>query len=499
MSSGKYASLQQLRPLEGDISTDILNREDQQFKYREEKRIQDALTKKEVDELAAKKAKQGKAYSDGLDKIKLNESGVRSYDERNIDAYTRKGGVKDTYDQLFSRLEKDPMDKEAIAGVKNLENFATDVNEMSNGILAYKQTIDKGIADGTLSPSLNKDIKEKIDKMVSEKSYRWGIGKDFSVNLINEGYDKNKDGKIDEEDKLTKQDIIDLNQLGGIKKFDARTFATETKAELGKLSKKTDGTNYVGFDMSKVGDLTAKIDRIMGADLATMTNEGKSLISDWNKANWEDVTQEQFKAYKAQLAQNVINSYDTTNDKTTDYQGLNYGLAVKRENREQAKVDKDNNANSASMFTLNVDEKGRELKVVKDYGGIKKGMSQFPIAKSDRKSIIVDGKYIQVDALYLDNKTGKVSYSGIEQTQDPVTGIWTNTNIKSNGSLTANGTVAKELGYDVEELSNELKTVRSEKLNGGFSADEEKLINDNLEVNPGYTREEIISALNLKK
>jgi hypothetical protein len=76
MSSGKYASLQQLRPLEGDISTDILNREDQQFKYREEKRIQDALTKKEVDELAAKKAKQGKAYSDGLDKIKLNESGV---------------------------------------------------------------------------------------------------------------------------------------------------------------------------------------------------------------------------------------------------------------------------------------------------------------------------------------------------------------------------------------------------------------------------------------
>jgi len=78
-STGKFGAMAQLKPLQGDIATDILNREDQQFKYREEKRINE-------DRASAKKLAERNELKDAMSMytaLKIPITGSESIDEIN--------------------------------------------------------------------------------------------------------------------------------------------------------------------------------------------------------------------------------------------------------------------------------------------------------------------------------------------------------------------------------------------------------------------------------
>lgn len=464
-STGKFGGLSQLQPLQGDIATDILNREDQQFKHREEKRITDALTKKEVDELAAKKKLEADQYAKDYNRLGYDESGIVSHDAKTIDLFTRKGGTLEQFNDVTKRLELNPLDKDAIIIKENLLKASDNINALKQGIVQRREAIAKGIADGTLSPELNKDLLSNYNKMIDGMKYNYEFNADGTVYVKNEGFDANGDGKVDGMDKISVQDVLDPNKLQGANKFDAQTFATQTKQNYGTVTKKTDGTEYVGFDMTKLESLKAEIDARMGSDLASMTNDGKSLASDWNKIDYNTLTETEFTKLKDNLAQKVINSYNTTDNKTTDYQGISANLAERKFAEEKKQNNKKSETTTTTPFTLSVDSNGKELIVQKDFGEIKKGYSQYTIPKENRKAIVINGVYTEIDEIYRNPKTGELSFAGYEQVLNTTTNTWTNTK-KTSGKLTAGSKIATEFGYDVEELSNELGQIRQDKLSG---------------------------------
>jgi hypothetical protein len=478
-STGKFGSLSQLQPLQGDIATDILNREDQQFKHREEKRITDALTKKEVDELAAKKKLEADQYAKDYERLGYDESGIVSHDAKTIDLFTRQGGTLEQFNNVYERLQKNPLDKEAIIIKQNLLKTSDNINALKQGIVQRREAIAKGIADGTLSPELNKDMLSNYNKMIDGMKYNYEFNKDGTVYVKNEGFDANGDGKVDGMDKISVQDVLDPNKLQGANKFDAQGFATQTKQNYGTVTKKTDGTEYVGFDMGKLESLKAEIDARMGADLASMTNDGKSLASDWNKIDYNSLTEAEFTKLKDNLAQKVINSYNTTDNKTTDWQGKNYDLALAKFNHQKsqdAKAEKTADQSGIDGFTPATDSKGNVLKG----NGTKndlwingwspkmstQGGDIFVTDASKEKAMLYGDNYLSLEQIEV-SEDGEMTVTGIESTQDETTKQWTNTRITITDETDIN-LIAKAKGYkNYQEFSQDLLRKKNEKKGGG--------------------------------
>lgn len=149
MAGGKFAAYQRLRPLQGDITTDLLNAENQEFKHRAEDRINEDR-KLKAQALKEKKAKEGIARAKGL---KLYDTGSDSLNESLAEAITI---ATNEYPKIFEVLDdqngKYTQAEKIKAKLKydNILNLPENLKTMTNAVMGEYQDYQKGVAAGTL-------------------------------------------------------------------------------------------------------------------------------------------------------------------------------------------------------------------------------------------------------------------------------------------------------------------------------------------------------------
>src|SRR5690606_22807844 len=123
-------------------------------------------------------------------------------------------------------------------------------------------------------------------------------------------------------------------------------------------------TKYSGFDPKKQDDLVKEVDLVLGQDVNGMTNEAKSILADTLKMNPDDMTDEQFKTFKQNFANEILNKFNTTTGTDIDYaasQGqqrvgiAQQELALRQRQQKLAEEKADKPVNTVSVRT---DEKG---------------------------------------------------------------------------------------------------------------------------------------------
>lgn len=416
MSNGKYASYQELRPLQGDISNDLLNQEDQNFKRRAEQReiasTRANQTKAQLDAIEKKKKKDSEDYTEGLDKIKLDsDTGFSSYNEAVIDFYTREGGVLEKYNDVRTILEKDPYNKEALVAERNLFNIAEDINALSTGMVDRMGDLVEGMGSGGYSVSQNKGLFEEFDNKLNKINFKLDIDEKGTLFMSNSPYDRNNDGKVDDADKLTAQNILSTDLLKPVESFNGEEWA---KASVDRYGKKTivnddgvDKTKIVGFDMSKLKDLKSDVDALFGEDLNGMTDNFKAYAGDTLNVDWGDFTQDKFDEIKSSFAEKVVNAYETTRENST-----NVTAKIALEKAEQAKKDKEEKKPEVDIKVMKSTD-GKPM-ITQSANGKTYGFTVTP------KEVAVGDKKITIKKLYLADD-GTVTYDGTVIEKQPGT------------------------------------------------------------------------------
>lgn len=316
MSGGKGAAYQRFKPLEGDITDDLINAENQEFKHRAEDRLIADRTKADVDAQLKADKEKAEAKKKDLEGLYIGNSGFKSHDEALIEILQGEGGIFDQYSNLLDELDKTPNNTQLLAKQITLKKSVENLRGLKDGMVARAQMLQKGLADGSMSPSLNKGLAENYDALIKDFKYNYKIKDNGEIVIENQGYDPDKDGILNE---LSVQDVWDPEKMKLQGYFDAKKWVQSTKDELGKHEKTTDNgvTSHklVGFDPTKIDALREKVTALFGEDLATMTPEAKSYINDSLGGNYKEMTEKTFDNVKEAMIRDTKYAYDSIDNK----------------------------------------------------------------------------------------------------------------------------------------------------------------------------------------
>ncbi|WNH10023.1 hypothetical protein [Thalassobellus suaedae] len=239
MSGGKGAAYQRLRPLQGDITTDLLNAEDQEFKHREEQRIiADRRAKAAADK--NKKAQEGLSRAKAL---KLYDTGSGSLNESLAEAITI---ATNEYPEIFKILDdetgKYSQGEKIKAKLKydNILNLPENLKLMTNSVMGEYQQYQQGVANGSL-------FKNEAYESKFQDGFK-GVSLSIDDNGLpvsifrNSAKDSNGDGIIDANDVETLDSLNDAySRPQHQKKFNYDGLVTKHVDKL--KSAKTDNVN----------------------------------------------------------------------------------------------------------------------------------------------------------------------------------------------------------------------------------------------------------------
>lgn len=271
MVSGKGAAWQRLGGLNNDLS-DIVTQQEL-LNNRHEKEKQDALDKDRKKKEAKNKELSGITTG--------NKTRYLNFEHSITDAFRREGGVIDKYADAQKRLEIDPSDSEALAIKTNIEREVKRIASIKNAIIGYNQKLAEGIATGTLSKKLNEGYLTNMQR-INNGQIEFEVDDYGGVKILNKGnVDLDGDGYPDE---LTLEAIADKNNFGVWEKdFDLNSYNVELKKQFEEIhTKKDDGTfttiEKQGYNPAYAGDVKNKYRDVLGQDISSLTNKGKSYL-----------------------------------------------------------------------------------------------------------------------------------------------------------------------------------------------------------------------------
>lgn len=216
-SVGKYTGIG-FRPLQGDVASDILNAEDQEFKHRAEDRLI-------ADRKAKAKADKDKKAQEGLNRAKALKLYDTESDSLNATIAEAVTIATNEYPAIFEILDDttgkySQQDKiKAKLKYDNILNLPENLKTMTNSVMAEYQDYQKGVASGTLFRD------EKFEKKFENGFQGVSISLDdngLPVSIFKgTGQDLDGDGIIDVETMGSLNDVYDRPQFQKNFSYDA--------------------------------------------------------------------------------------------------------------------------------------------------------------------------------------------------------------------------------------------------------------------------------------
>lgn len=208
----------QYRPLQGDVSSDIINHENQMFKHRAEERLEEDRKNKAIAD-KQKKAKEGLARAKAL---KMFDTGSGTLNETMAEALTI---ATNEYPKIFEVLDDNTgkysqQDKiKAKLKLDNIYNLPDNLKLLANGVMREYQEYQKGVQSGALWRDENYESKfqngfEGVSLSFDDSGMPVAI-------FRNGNKDVNGDGIIDANDVETMSSLNDIySRPSFTKKYD---------------------------------------------------------------------------------------------------------------------------------------------------------------------------------------------------------------------------------------------------------------------------------------
>lgn len=414
MAGGKYSALQRLQPLQGDISTEILNREDQQFKHRAEQR-------EIADRKAKAKAIKNKQAEDAIKKatsLKLYSTKSTSLDEVVVRAI--KLGVEKQTELTKLLANKDKYSEDdvikaelALQQLNNLpENLKLMTDFQTNEYTDYKKRVDEG--------SIFKDEEYESRFKDGYAGMSIVIGDDGTpMNIFRKGKsDINGDGKIDDFDIETLQTIGDAQERPQFQdKYDYNKIIALHADKLESVVNKT--VNPDGFGTTKITGV--EIDKLNATVNRALFRDGEptNLMKSFVKENGLDINNSaDLDKIEAQYKNDVL--IRTKRGIEVD-PNSSAKISAARLALEKKKFTKENNEETGLGITLNVDENGKPVTTaVKGGEGSNKSKYSFVVDPTKQKEILIGNDKITIQEYFLED-SGEISYKGTLNTIEPGT------------------------------------------------------------------------------
>ena len=405
---GTYSAYRQLKPLEGDISNDIQQQEENGFK----RRALDQAEEREKNDQLEKQKEREKPIK--LPDIPYSE--YVSHDKRTIDLFTGDQNFIKEYADNEQALIKEPYNSQFIIKKKNMDNAIEQIAKAQSGISGKAKALQDGLNTGVLSPTLNKDYIKNYNSLIDATGYYYKLNKNTGVVSV-EVPDANGDG-IPEEFSL--QDAYDPSKLTGFKKkFQYESFLTAAKDRYGSLEKVRDpSTGYTkttlkGFDKKKMTDLNSEINTLFGNDVSKMTDEAKSYLADVLNIDPSTIKDAEFDKMKTDFVKRFINTYETTDKEEFNRsdQNADQSRAQSERHYKQTRADKKKDEPQEEMGPKNINQVGYVKGNTPAKGSVLKNMDgakSYSIEGSNlERSIGEKGAYQRVNSIYVlkDGKT----------------------------------------------------------------------------------------------
>lgn len=428
-TKGTYTAYRALKPLEGDVSQDMQQQQENSFRNRTLKLAEDKASQDRADAIEAKKKP-----------IKLPDTPYSEYvshDKRTIDLFTGDQNLIKEYADNEQALIKDPYNSQFIIKKKNMDNAIEQIAKAQSGISGKAKALQEGLNTGVLSPSLNKDYVKNYNSLIDATGYSYKLNKNTGVVSV-EVPDANSDGIPDE---FSLQDAYDPSKLTGFKKkFQDESFLTAAKQRYGSREEVIDpSTGYIketlkGFDKNKIIDLNSEVNTLFGNDVSNMTDEAKSYLADTLKVDPSTIKDIEFSKMKNDFGKRLINSYETTDKKEFDSGDQNADQSRAQSDRhfQQTRADKKSGEPKEEMGPNNINQVGvvkgntpKEGSVLKNMDGAKaysvegsnlertigqKGASQ----RVNNIYVLKDGKTLAFEVDNVDG-TSTIGTEGVDQ------------------------------------------------------------------------------------
>lgn len=376
---GTYTAYRQLKPLEGDVSQDIQQQEENGFRRRALKLAEDRFAQDKADAIEDKKKP--------IKSIDAPVSEYASHTKRVLDLFNGDQNFIGEYVDTQLALQKDPYNSKLIEKNINMENTIEQIANAQKGIAGKTKALSDGLNSGELSPFLNKDYTQNYNSLIDATGYSYKFNKDTGVTTVVRA-DANGDGIPDE---FSLQDAYDPTKLTAFKtKFKDTTYLEDAKKRYGKFEDIKDGVtgNYLktvdkGFDPNKIKDLNLEINSIFGSDVSKMTDQAKSYLADTLNVDPSKVDEVTFSAMKRDFSRRLINSYDTTKERSIDSgdQNADQSRAQAERHYQETRKDKKKGEPQEELGAENVNVVGytagktKDLifngEVIKDFRGSK--------------------------------------------------------------------------------------------------------------------------------
>lgn len=426
MASGKYGAYKQLKPLQGDIASDILNQENQDFKYREEKRdIEDR--KYARDEARKEKDRKfGEKLEATLSDASIDATGFKSQDDPVIDLLHRKGGVLDQLTEITTALENDPFNRDLIGRKVNLEQSVDMIQALQLGLSENALANAQGMADKSLSKTVNEGYEDDYNKMINDFQLRYEITSDGRIVIDNKANFDSEGNIIDKDhdglpDKITMQDLWNPGRLKGDFKtfsrqeyFDALKKVYKSKDEKNPLKGRFGSKRTKGFNPDNYESLKDDVERLFGKDLKDITNDAKSFIGDELKGNWKGIKEKEFDELKARFIQDFVASYDQLEHKEIDHGSE---IAYKREERlqEAANEKVKDQEDLSKLIQTRTDAQGKEINTLVGYKGGELEVTAARTVLKDKLKNVIANK--DIDAVFI-GEDKEIYFTGIEKVEE---------------------------------------------------------------------------------
>ncbi|WGK93784.1 MULTISPECIES: hypothetical protein [Flavobacterium] len=417
-ASNAYATIS---PIKANIGETIQGIEKMDFAYREEQRQIDALDQARKDKEQADLERRFKES-----KLSYSLTGYSNHDEPLIAFVDGPGGLAEQVMELDKQMQANPSDVSLKVKQNNIKKSIERINYLRQGVIAKGAELAKGLQDGTLSPYLNGTYAQDYNKLIGEIKYDYVLDDSGNVKVRFNGgsFDRDGDGIPDE---FSLEDLNNPEKIGSFKKtFNENAWLTSTKSRYGKLEKKynPDGTYITvetnGFDPKKIPSLSNEINDLLGENYSTMTDAAKSYIADTLKLDPKRFNETTFNDLKNKLKDKLLNSYDTKDFSTKNYQD---------ENSDLDRAQRNNQFNRRLNFEKSKIKKGVSIGEIINTGIIKGGKDAKFNGASDGSLVynIPDGgvnfspsKTVNevITDIYVNPKTKEVVMSGTKYYTD---------------------------------------------------------------------------------
>lgn len=329
---GTYVAYASARPVGEQTTNNLRYAEQAGFQYRQEERINQDRKRDRLDQLS-------KQMGVDMSELQFNNTGVQSVDAPLYQYYTKtKGEVAD----LYKRIEDNPDDYDAKILLEKRMNSAKTLAGFTQRYSAWQQDYSKGLADGTYSQYLNGNLPQQINSGLRQGKYKIINDKNGDLQML---VDTDNDGQINDLAAVNIQEFLNGNELYSPKKAVGKYDAMDAIASrFGKVKTTEDAegfkkTIYEGFNPEHIDDLNKEVGQLLGENKATMTDAAKSIIADEMGMNPSTMTDADFKEFRQEFSDSIINKFDKTESTTTDYGAINSANSLAYRRQRDAKKD----------------------------------------------------------------------------------------------------------------------------------------------------------------